>query len=273
MGGDLRQALVTALSLFLIAASLGVASQSFAKEGKLERFEKELDSKPAEKSPPKRHHDHHDYHDHDDDYYTDSASGTEIATSSAMSIFYNFFLMGLTTGAAESSKELYYDLKATGSPALPTIKFMPSYQFLIDKIHGAMGKVEFGYLTFGADAEYIRYFESDAPDLSIISGHFLLRTLFARVIGVDLALGAKTVWGANARTGFDFGFPFYVYFHRNFFLDVQPFFAVISGHRVYDMAGGLSCKFGAFGARIAYRAIHTGGETLQGPQAGIFIQW
>lgn len=262
----MRRAIATALLVIIALMPAVYPSVSFCKEGKLQKFEKEFD-----KQEPKRYH----RDPGRSDYYYDSSSlsGTEVATTTAMSMLYSFFLMGLMSGGATTSRELYHQLKESGSPALPTIKVDLSYQWLTDNINGAIGKVEAGYLMFGADFEYIRYFERNAPDLSFVSGHFLLRTLFAKFIGINLALGARSVWGADKRTGFDFGFPFYVYFNNYLILDFQPYIAFISNRRVYDMAAGFSFKYKAVGARVAYRGIYNGGQTLHGPQVGVFIQW
>ncbi len=272
----MKRLLATFVIMSLLLAPLAAPTSAHAKEGKLEKFEKELQRQEPRRYDPDRGDDrYHRYHHRDDDYYYSEPTGaTEVATSAMMSMFYSFFLMGLMTGSsAATSSELYHELKASESAALPTIKVEPSYQYLVDNIHGAIGKVEAGYLMFGADAEYIRYFEDDAPDLSFISGHFLLRTLFARIMGINIALGVKSIWGANRQTGFDLGFPFYLYFTKNLFLDIQPFVAFINDRRVYDIAGGFSFKYRVFGARVAYRGIKTGGQTLHGPQVGFFVQW
>lgn len=265
----MRRAITTILLFVTVLVPALSPSISYGKEGKLQKFEKELDRE----EPKRYHHDpgHDDYHDY---YYgTESVGATDIAATTMMSMFYSFFLMGLMSGGATTSSELYHQLKESESPALPTIKVDLAYQWLTDNINGAIGKVEAGYLMFGADFEYIRYFETSAPDLSFISGHFLLRTLFTRLIGINLALGAKSIWGADKRTGFEFGFPFYLYFTRWLYLDLQPYIAFISGNRVYDVAGGFSFKYRSIGARVAYRGIKTGGQTLHGPQVGLFIQW
>lgn len=273
----MKRILSAALLLILIIAPAVHPSVAHCKEGKLQKFEKELDKQEPKRYDRDRDHrdyDHRDYHRHrDGHYHDDSDSAVGVATTTTMSMFYSFFLMGLMSGGATTSGELYHQLKESKSPALPTIKVDASYQWLTDNINGAIGKMEAGYLMFGADFEYIRYFERNAPDLSFISGHVLLRTLFARVIGINLALGARSIWGANKRTGFDFGFPFYVYFNKYMILDFQPYIAFISNRRVYDIAAGFSFKYHAVGARVAYRGINTGGQTLHGPQVGVFIQW
>ena len=241
-------------------------SVSFGKEGKLQKFEKEFD-----KQEPKRHHSDPGQ----SDYYHESSSvsGTEVATTTTMSMLYSFFLMGLMSGGATTSSELYHQLKESGSPALPTIKVDLSYQWLVDNINGGIAKAEAGYLMFGADFEYIRYFEKNAQDLEFLSGHLLLRSLFAKFIGINLALGVKSIWGANKRTGFEFGFPSYLYFGKYFIVDLLPYISFIGNRRVYDMAAGFSFKYKAVGVRVAYRGIYNGGQTLHGPQAGVFIQW
>jgi hypothetical protein len=252
--------------------TLALAGTSSAK-GKLETFEDEVRRDVQSDDTGDQHdgdHDRRHGHRHE---HSSSPSAGEIAASSTMSVLNSFFLMGLMGDGSGTSGELYRELKESRSAALPTIRIEPSYQYLVDNIHGAIGKVEFGYLSFGADAEYIRYFESDAPDMTILSGHFLLRTLFARVIGVNLALGAKSIWVNSKSTGFDFGFPFYLYLTRYMTIDVQPAIAFINNTRVYDMAAGVSFHHRFIGARVAYRGIYTGGQTLQGPQVGVFLQW
>jgi len=276
MGGDVRRIITAFVIWALVLMPMACPKSVHAKEGKLEKFEKELDKQEPRRYEPHRRDDrYHRHHHRDDDYYYSEPTGAaDVATSAMMSMFYSFFLMGLMTGSsATTSSELYHELKASESAALPTIKIEPSYQYLVDNIHGAIGRIEAGYLMFGADAEYIRYFEDDAPDLSFVSGHFLLRTLFAKIIGINLALGVKSIWGAKKQTGFDMGFPFYLYFTKNLFLDIQPYVAFISDRRIYDIAGGFSFKYRFFGARVAYRGIKTGGQTLHGPQVGVFVQW
>jgi hypothetical protein len=262
----LRRTLATILLILFSTMTALYPSVASGKEGKLQKFEKEFD-----KQEPKRYH--RDPGQSDYYYESSSVSGAEVATSTAMSMLYSFFLMGLMSGGATSSRELYQQLKDSESPALPTIKVDLSYQWLTDNINGAIGRIEAGYLMFGADFEYIRYFEKSAPDLSFLSGHVLLRTLFARFIGVNLALGVKSIWGARKRTGFEVGFPFYVYFNNYLILDFLPYVAFISNKRVYDMAAGFSFKYKVVGVRAAYRLINNEGQTLHGPQVGVFIQW
>ena len=241
--------IIVCLSLVLAGPLFGAEK----KKGKLESFEGELD-KPTTTT-------------------TTSVSGGDVAAQSLMGLFSSFLLTGLTAGEYEGTGDLYTELKMTESPALPTFKVDASYQFVIDDVHGAIGRIEAGYLSFAADFEFIRYFEKQASDLDILSGHFLLRTLFARFLGANLALGVKSIWGANKHTGFEFGFPLYIFFTKHLILDVMPYFAYVNGNRVYDMAGGFSVKWKAVGARAYYRAIHTGSSTLHGPGIGLFIQW
>ncbi|MBN1282381.1 MAG: hypothetical protein JXA24_01240 [Proteobacteria bacterium] len=256
------------ISLAALVACFAGRVAAAEKKGKLEGFEGEI-----EKSEPRRHEDGRDHrHDHER-RGAGPAGGTEIAAEGFMSVFYSFFLTGLGMTGAVSSKEMYEELKLSESPALPTIKVDASYQYVFDGIHGAAGKVEAGYLMLGAQAEYIRYMEGGARDLDFISGHGLLRTLFAQFLGVNLAMGVKSLKGANWHSGFEFGFPSYIYFTRHLTLDIQPYMAFINGKNVYDITGGLAYKYKAVGARAFYRMIKTGGETIHGPGGGLFIQW
>jgi len=185
-----------------------------------------------------------------------------------------FFMAGLMETAGDNYHDLYHELKDTWSPALPTIRFEPSYQYVFDKINGIAGSVEAGYLLFGADAEYLQYIETGAnADLKMMRGHFLLRTAFGEIIGANLALGARSFWGKGHHTGFDVGLPFYIFLGKHFIFDIQPFMAFMPGRDVYDLGAGVSYKYKWIGARVGYRMLKVGGETLHGPRAGIFFQY
>jgi hypothetical protein len=205
------------------------------------------------------------------------SSGSEagqVATQGLLELFAQFFLAGLMTTVGESPGDMYRQLKEQESPALPTIRIEPSYQYVFDGVHGFSGKAEAGYLLFGVSGEYLRYFEKGAtPDLTIASGHFLLRTMLGEMLGVDLALGAKALWGQDRHTGFDLGIPFHLFFGKHFIFDVLPSWASIRGHDVYDLDAGLAFKYKLVGIRAAYRAIFVGDTTLHGPKVGLFFQW
>ncbi|MFH1830079.1 MAG: hypothetical protein ABH871_04815 [Pseudomonadota bacterium] len=268
----MRRILSAIIAISFVFSLLAPPALAEEKKGKLESFEDALEPPPKKKEH--RHRDRMHYEEPaQTDYTTTSASAGEIAAGGLMQILYQFFLMGLMNTGAQSSKELYTDLKLSESPALPTIRIEPSYQYLIGNIHGVSGKAEAGYLMFGAQGEYLRYFEKNASDLSIISGHFLLRTMLARIIGVNIALGVKSLWGQRRHTGFDMGMPFHIYFNNHFIFDVLPYIAIIRGNNVYDIDSGLSYKYKYIGARLGYRVVYTGGQTLHGPKAGIFFQW
>lgn len=259
---------VASMVMFIFLVALSLPALAAEKKGKLEKFEQEV-----EKSEPEGHKDYHEDEHHHHEEEQSSVSGTEIASESLMSVFYSFFLTGLAMTGPASSKEMYDGLKLSESPALPTIKVDASYQYIFDSINGAAGKIEAGYLMFGAQAEYIRYMEGGAQDLEFVSGHALLRTLFAQFLGVNLAMGVKALKGADWHSGFELGFPSYIYFTNHLILDIQPYMSFINGKNVYDMGGGFSYKYKAVGGRAFYRMIHTGGETIHGPGAGLFIQW
>lgn len=231
------------------------------KKGKLDSFEENVEEPAPEQ---KKHHEHRHH---------DETPASGYATQGLMDVFTQFFIAGAATAAAGGTSMLS-ELKAQGSPALPTIRFEPSYQYVWDGIHGFAGRLEAGYLMFGADSEFIYYWEKAANDnMKIISGHFLLRALFVNILQTDLAMGVKTYWGNNHHTGFDIGMPFYVFFTKHFIWDIKPFITVMSGRDVYDLSSGLSYKYKMFGVRGAYRVISVKGSTLHGPQIGVFFQW
>lgn len=253
-----------------------VSRGAFADDkGKLESFEDELekDDQPlAPQKDPKPK-----YGSEEDEsavQSTASAEAGEAVASGAMDILSSIFLMGLTQGG--TTAETYRDLKESWSPALPTVYVLPSYQYVINDVHGYSVKAEVGYLMLGVDMEWVNYFEKNVKSTSnmrIVDGHFLLRSMFADFFGVNMALGAKSFWGENHHTGFDFGFPFYIYPSKHFIIDIQPYVAAMRGKNVYDVGGGLSYKYKYVGARAGYRLVMVGGQKLHGPNVGVFFQY
>ena len=231
-----------------------------AEEGKLGSFEKELSEPESSTQAPDS---------------TSSIDATTIAAEGVMSVLMQFFMMGLMTSGLEGSADLYRELKQEWHPAMPTIRVEPAYQWMSGNINGFSGKLEAGYLIFGVDGEYNRLWEkAPASSLDIWSAHLLLRSVFARFFGTNLAIGAKGMNGQRSRTGVEIGMPFYIYFTKKFYMDVLPYVATFKGSRaVYDIGGGLSFKWKMAGARAGYRALFTGGETLHGPRIGLFFQW
>ena len=224
-------------------------------KGKLDAVEKELE-KPEKKND------------------RSSATAGDLAAESLAEIFLEFFMMGLVQTGANGFEGLHKELKSEWSPALPTVRVEPSYQYVKGGIHAFSGKAEAGYLIFGVDGEYSRYWEkASRASLDIWSAHGLLRTIFTKHFQINLALGAKSVRGGHNHTGFDIGLPFYIIFDKHFTLDCLPYVATVSGRGIYDLSGGLSYKWKFIGARAAYRAIFVGDETLHGLWVGIFFQW
>lgn len=201
----------------------------------------------------------------------DTAGG--IATQGILDMIMQFFMAGLMEAGGDFSM-LYSELKMTESAALPTFRLEPAYQYIAGKLNSFSGKVEAGYLMFGVDAEYQRIFEKGgAPDFQIVTGHFLLRTLLARVFGANLAIGARYQRGSSNHVGFELGLPLYIYISRHFIFDVQPYWAFVSGHDQYDLGAGLSFKYKMAGVRAGYRAMYAGSSTLHGPRIGLFLQF
>lgn len=277
MGDDVKKLIFIfiflALSFHLTAPGLF----AFEGKGKLESFEDELekDEKPlAPKKKPKPKYEPEESGAVTETETTAGVGAGETAMSGAMGILSSIFLMGLTQGG--TSADTYHDLKERWSPALPTVYVLPAYQYIINNVHGYSVKAEIGYLMFGVDMEWVNYFEKNVKSTSnmrIVDGHFLLRSMFTDFFGVNVAIGAKTFWGESHHTGFDFGFPFYIYPSRHFIVDIQPFMAAVRGRDVYDIGGGVSYKYKYIGARAGYRLIRVGGQNLHGPNAGIFFQY
>ena len=232
-----------------------ISGGAFAAEekGKLDKFEEEIEE-------PARHQESHTAESH--------------VSEGLLEMFADIFLLGLMTGTTMNYADLRQELKQMESPALPTIRFESSYQYVFDGVHGFSGNLEAGYLMFGVDGEFLYYWESANNDnIKIGSGHFLLRTLFTHIMQVDMALGVKTFQGNMSYTGFDIGFPIYFFFGKHIIWDIKPYITVIRGRDIYDFSSGLSYKYRMMGIRAAYRAINVSHETLHGPQVGMFFQW
>ena len=251
----MKKILSVVIAIFLFITNTGICFAAEEK-GKLSTFEEEVGKKDAAPQT------------------SSNISGADIAVQSFIDILFQFFMMGLMQTTGESFSEMHKNLKKEWSPALPTIRLEPSYQYVAKNLSAFSGKLEAGYLIFGVDGEYSRYFEK-APNnsLNVIDGHFMLRSLFTNYFGVNLALGVRQVRGGQKYTGFDFGFPFYIYFSKYFFADVLPYMTVVSGKNMYDIGGGLSGKYKLIGARLGYRAFFVGNEKLHGPRIGVFLQW
>lgn len=248
---------------------------AFDGKGKLESFEDaiEEDEKPlAPQKKPKP-----DYKPEETGSAaegTSSISTAGAATSSVMTILSSIFLTGLSQTGTTAEK--FHELKESWSPALPTVYVLPAYQYIINNVHGYSVKAEVGYLMFGVDMEWVNYFEKNVKSTSnmrIVDGHILIRSMLTEYFGVNMALGAKTFWGEDHHTGFDFGLPFYIYPSRHFVIDVLPYVAAMRGRNVYDMGGGVSYKYKYLGARAGYRLISVGGQNLHGPNVGVFFQY
>lgn len=202
-------------------------------------------------------------------------TATDIATTTIIDILMQFFMMGLMSTGTEDFSELYKELKSEWHPMMPTIRAEPAYQYVYKNMTGFSGKAEAGYLILGLDGEYTRYFEkSPKKDLTMINGHFLLRTMFTKHFGTNLALGVKNFRGLTSHTGFEFGLPFYIFINSSFYFDVLPYMAVFKNVKnVYDVGGGFSYKYKFIGVRAGYRALFVDSEKIHGPRIGLFIQY
>lgn len=263
---------VTTGLVFLCFLFTSIIAPIQAHAGDLQNVKDAIEKEDA----PKGDSDSHEGHRHHHDRNTETFSGSpgEVVAASFFEILLQFFLAGVMENAGESFPEMRANLKAEESPALPVLRFESQYQYLTERVSGVAAKAELGYMTFGVDGEYLRYFESSPNDsLTFISSHFLLRGLFAETIGANLALGMKQVRGGRTRTGFEFGIPFYIFIGKHFIVDALPYISTIHGKDMVDIGGGLSFKYGMLGTRVGYRAINVNDVTLHGPQIGLFFQW
>lgn len=203
-----------------------------------------------------------------------SLTAKDIATTTVIDMLMQFFMMGLMSTGTEDFATLNKELREEWSPALPIVRVEPAYQYVIGNVQGFSGKLEAGYLIVGADGEFTRYFEkSPKTSLNMINAHFLLRTIFTKHFGTNLALGYKRLTGLSSHQGFEFGLPLYLIITNNFIVDVLPYMAVVKGKDVYDLGGGLSFKYKFFGVRAGYRALFVDDQRIHGPRIGVFFQY
>lgn len=249
--------LLMVLCFVIQAVSLPAIAEE--QKGKLDAVEAEIDKGESSESSSSSS--------------TSSASAGEILAQSFFDVLIAFMMSGIGSGM-ENSGEIYHELKSEWHPALPTIRVEPAYQWAAGNINAFSGSLEAGYLIFGMDGEFTRYFENQPTDtLDVWSAHFLLRSLFAKAFGINFAMGVKGVRGNRHRTGFDFGFPMYFFINRHFIIDIQDTFAVIKSTRIYDIGAGVSYKWKFIGARAGYRALFVGSERIHGPRIGVFFQF
>lgn len=252
-------------------------SYSFAKDGKLSSFEQKIGKSDASapirsetneagtSSPSKTY----------TDTYSSSVSSTEIATRTWWDILLMFAMVGagLDTGNAGMSEQ-HRQLKLMASPVLPTFKLEGSYQYVVNHVNGYDLTATAGYMMFGADVNLWHLFETN-PDnqLKYISPHVLLRFVPFPFLEVDFALGSKIIMGNDTHSGFETGFPAYIFITKNVILDIKSYVSYIENSDLWDISSGLSLKIKYFGVRAGYRMIELNGDYLHGPQIGIFGQW
>lgn len=252
------------LGLALIASG-SVRSWADDDGGKLHAVEQKVESPNAGE---RRESDHR--HRRSRGYYGASA-GDVLASTFLEFLFYGLF--GSFDGATNWS-ERHASLKKEWYPGLPTVRLEGAYNKLSTDITGYDLNLTAGYLGFGADCDFVHYFE-DTPNeqLKIVSPHALIRGAPFRWMQLDLAMGAKVMRGSRTHSGFEFGLPLYFYLGKHAIIDLKTYVAKVGSSEIVDFSAGLSGKWKMLGARAAYRVIDVDGESLQGPQVGLFFQW
>ncbi|PIR17822.1 MAG: hypothetical protein COV46_02530 [Deltaproteobacteria bacterium CG11_big_fil_rev_8_21_14_0_20_49_13] len=257
--------MVKRIFLLTTAVLLLATPVSNAVAGQLDDFEGSLDQKSETKPQDKK----------DTKHEESSSTSTSDAATGIFESLAGIFMTSLFDMSQEKDmKGLYKYLKRHDIPALPTFRLDGIYQYLVGNMNSFNGRVEAGYLMFGIDGEYKRFWESAPSDALNMAGfHFLVRALFGEMFQINLALGEKFLWGDKSHKGFDIGFPFYVIFGEHFIWDVRPYIATVGGREVYDVGSGLNFKYKFGGVRAGYRLIGAGGRKLQGPEVGLFVQF
>ncbi len=254
--------------VLLVCLCVAPMPMGFAKDGddtdsKLERVEEQ--SKP---SRSRRRY--------ADEYYAPSP-GTALAATAIDSFFYALFsgLFQTYNYSNLTTREFHSMLRHDYHAALPTFRFEGNYTKLVgEDVQGYRLNALGGYLVFGAEFDFVQYYENTpSTQLRIMSPRLLLRGAPSPILEVNLTLGAKILDGRRAQAGFEIGLPTYIYLGKHAIIDVKNYYSVIRGADVYDGAFGVSGKWKLLGVRGAYRIIRIGSENLHGPEAGLFVQW
>lgn len=251
---------IVLLSLFCMIFS----SQTVLAGGKLDTFEKNVEKKDT--TPPGRC-----------DYCDGTANSTTSAIANSWWEMLSLFMMsGLNLSMPQGSTygDYHRALKASGSALLPTIKFEGNYQYVVSDINGYDMTGTLGFLMIGADCNIWHLFEKSPTDqLKFISPHVLFRMAPFPFMEIDLALGDKMMIGNNTHQGFEAGFPAYFFFGKYFSWDIKTYVSYIEQKAFWDVSSGLNLRFKYVGLRAGYRMIKIPGDSIHGPQAGMFAQW
>lgn len=166
-------------------------------------------------------------------------------------------------------------LRSEHSFSLPVLRFDGSYQYVAGGVDAMHFRGEAGYLIFGADVDYTRYYERGTSDhLNNFATHGLLRLpLAAEYFELDIALGYRRIWGDQKHQAFDYGFPMYLNPTHYLQFDFKPYFSRINTRPIVDMDMGVAYKYKLAGVRAGYRYYNANGATLKGPEVGLFFQW
>lgn len=256
----------------LLFAPFRMALAAAEAGGKLDSFEAELDKKeePKKETEAKKAKSE----DVETSTTTTTTTGSSAVADAVLTLF-SALIVGLFDMADTGNlKEAYKYLKENEIPALPTFKLEGNYQYLVGDMQSFSGRAEVGYLMFGLDGEYKRFYEESPHDnLNMANFHFLVRGLLAEIFQVNLALGEKFIWGDTRHQGFEIGLPFYLIFGKHFIWDVKPYMAFVGGKDIYDVSSGLNLKYKFAGFRAGYRGIWVNHQSLHGPEVGLFIQF
>lgn len=234
---------------------------SYHDENKLERAERKIER-------PRK-----------DKHYRYTSTGYITEDNAGMAFFdalFGFLISGPFTGLGDGLTwpERHAMLKQEFNPALPTFRLEGAWHKLNTDVQGYNLNATAGYLSFGADVDFVHWFEETPKStLKIISPHFLLRSSPTGFFQIDLAVGAKIIRGRRTHTGFEVGLPIYIHFNNYVSLDLKSYTAFVEGTRIFDESFGITGKWRMVGVRAAYRLVDIGGESLHGPQVGLVLQW
>lgn len=172
-----------------------------------------------------------------------------------------------------SLREINQNLRRAHSFAMPNLRVDGLYHYAMDGVQAMHLRGEAGFLMLGADVDFSRYYEN-SDRLNNLATHGLIRfPLGSDFFELDLALGYRRIWGDQVHQGFDFGLPFYINIGQYVQLNLNSYFTYIGKRPVQDYNIGASFKYKLGGIHAGYRSVDASGNTLHGPEVGLFFQW
>lgn len=275
----LRRALIIFLGIMICLNASSVVSA-----GQLDDFEKAATKRST--SSEKKEHERNDHVHHDDDHSSwgefFGAFLGEIVAVVFIESFKGMFSSARHEGQSGSSsvqgpsepEHKDAEPRSEGSPRLPFIRTDLNYHRVHSGIEGLDGRVEVGYGPFGLQYRTTRFEEdSSEDDMTLSYVHGLYRFSVKSAFEFDIGLGAVTLEGEDRNSGPSVTFPININPHPNVNIRLVPTWSDIHDNGIGDYDGSIAYVYKSFSLRLGYERVQTHDEVLQGPYAGISLQY